>query len=150
MPGEWSPELTLNNELLDEQHVDLFRRLAAAADALEGPREALDAAVAAFADALVGHLAVEERLMDETLYPERVRHKSAHELFIADFEKLRADLRAFGTTPAVVDGLQRRVPEWLRFHTRVNDAPFGAFLARRRQLGPAAGRASRDAGKRFS
>jgi hemerythrin len=151
MPGEWSPELTLNNELLDGQHVDLFRRLSAAAAALEGPREALDEAVDAFADSLVSHIAVEERLMDETLYPERTRHKSAHELFVADFEKLRRELRAAGPTPSVADGLRRRVPEWLRFHTRVNDAPFGAYLARRKQMGPsAAARLPRDDGRRLS
>jgi hemerythrin-like metal-binding protein len=151
MAGDWSPELTLNNELLDEQHVELFRKLSAAAAALDGPREGVAEAVDAFADALVTHLAVEERLMDETLYPERVRHKSAHELFVADLEKLRRELAAAGPTPAVADGLRRRVPEWLRFHTRVNDAPFGAFLARRRQLGPAAAaRLPRDDGRRLS
>ena len=148
MPGEWSPELTLNNELLDAQHMELFRRLSAAAEAVDGPRAPLEAAVDAFADTLVEHLAVEERLMDDTLYPERVRHKSAHELFVADFEKVRADLHAAGATPSVVDGLRRRVPEWLRFHTRVNDAPFGAYLARRKQLGGA--RAPRDNGRRLS
>ncbi len=148
MPGEWSPELTLNDPLLDEQHVDLFRKLSAIAEALAGPRAALDAAVEAFADALVSHLAVEEQMMDETLYPERVRHKSAHELFVADFEKLRRELAATGPTPPVADGLRRRVPEWLRFHTRVNDAPFGAYLARRKQAGP--GRAPRDDCKRLS
>jgi hemerythrin len=150
MPGEWSPELTLNNELLDGQHVELFRKLESAAAALEGPRAALESAVEAFADALVSHLAVEERLMDETLYPERVRHKSAHELFVADFQRVRAELRTSGATPAVAEGLRRRVPEWLRFHTRVNDAPFGAYLARRRQLGPAAARAPRDHGRSLS
>ncbi|HET8541197.1 MAG TPA: hemerythrin family protein [Anaeromyxobacter sp.] len=149
MPGEWSPELTLNNELLDGQHVDLFRRLSAAAAALDAPRDALDRAVDEFADALVSHLAVEERLMDETLYPERVRHKSAHELFVAEFEKVRAELRALGPTPTVVEGLRRRVPEWLKFHTRVNDAPFGAYLARRRAAGAPAGR-TRDDGRRLS
>jgi hemerythrin len=148
MPGGWSPELTLNNELLDRQHVDLFRMLEAAAAALDGPRTPLEDAVDAFADALVSHLAVEERLMEESLYPERVRHKSAHELFVADFERLHAELVASGVTPAIVDGLRRRVPEWLRFHTRVNDAPFGAYLARRRQSGSA--RAARDDWKRLS
>ena len=150
MASEWSPELTLNNELLDGQHVELFRRLSAAAAACDGPRDALDEAVDAFADALVSHLAVEERLMDETLYPERIRHKSAHELFVADFEKVRAELRASGPTPAVAAGLRHRVPEWLRFHTRVNDAPFGAYLARRKQLGPSAARLPRDDGRRLS
>ncbi len=148
MASEWSPELTLNNEVLDGQHVDLFRRLSAAAAALDGPRDAFVEAVDAVADALVSHLAVEERLMDETLYPERVRHKSAHELFVADFEKVRAEAHASGATPGVADGLRRRVPEWLRFHTRVNDAPFGAYLARRRATG--AGRAPHDHGRRFS
>ena len=150
MAGEWSPELTLNNDLLDGQHVDLFRKLEAVAAAVEGPRGALDRAVDAFADALLSHLAVEERLMDETLYPERVRHKSAHELFVADFEKVRAELRTLGPTPAVADGLRRRVPEWLRFHTRVNDAPFGAYLTRRRQRGGGAARPQRDDGRRLS
>ena len=148
MPSEWSPELTLNNELLDAQHVELFRRLSAAAAALDGPREALTDAVDAFADALVSHLAVEEQLMDETLYPERVRHKSAHELFVADFEKVRGELHGSGGTPVVADGLRRRVPEWLRFHIRVNDAPFGAYLARRKAAGVA--RMAHDHGQRFS
>ena len=150
MPGEWSPELTLNHELLDAQHVDLFRRLAAAAAAVDGPRAALEEAVDALRDTLVTHLAVEEQLMDETLYPERVRHKSAHELFVADFEKVHAELVASGPTPAVADGLRRRVPEWLRFHTRVNDAPFGAYLARRRQMGAGAARSARSDVKRLS
>ncbi len=150
MGGEWSPELTLNNELLDRQHVDLFRKLEAAAAALDGARKPLEDAVDAFADALVSHLAVEERLMDETLYPERTRHKSAHELFVADFEKLHAELLAAGPTAAVAEGLRRRVPEWLRFHTRVNDAPFGAYLARRKAAGLVPSRSARDDARRLS
>lgn len=151
MPGEWSPELTLNNEVLDAQHVDLFRKLEAAAMALEGPRNALVEAVDAFADALVTHLAVEERLMDETLYPERVRHKSAHELFVADLEGVRAELYRSGATPDVASGIRVRVPEWLRFHTRANDAPFGAYLARRKATAAASGRQlPRDGGRRLS
>jgi hemerythrin len=140
----------LNHEVLDDQHVDLFRRLSVVAAALDGPRAALDDALAGFADALVSHVAIEEQLMDETLYPERVRHKSAHELFVADFEKLLSELRDAGPTPSVADGLRRRLPEWLRFHIRVNDAPFGSYLARRRQLGASGARTPRDDGRRLS
>jgi hemerythrin-like metal-binding protein len=150
MPVEWSPELTLNHELLDGQHVDLFRKLADAGAAADGPREAAGAAVDLFAEALLTHVAVEERLMDETLYPERVRHKSAHELFVADLERLRARLRASGPTPEVVEALRTRIPEWLRFHIRVNDAPFGAYLAWRRHLPPGDARLRKDDGRRLS
>jgi hemerythrin len=128
----WSPELTINDDLLDMQHVDLFRRLEEASDSLQGPREALDAAVSVFADSLMTHIALEERVMDDLLYPERVRHKSAHELFVADFEQMRAELRSKGPTPAVVNWVRRRTPEWLKFHIRVNDQPLAAWLQRRR------------------
>lgn len=70
--------------------------------------------------------------MDDLLYPERVRHKSAHELFVADFEQMRAELRAKGPTQVVANWIRRRIPEWLKFHIRVNDQPFAAWLLRRR------------------
>jgi hemerythrin len=149
MAIDWSPELTLNDELLDAQHVDLFRKLESAAAALEGPREALDAALAAFSDALMSHLSVEEHLMDEGLYPERARHRSAHELFVAEFERMRAELRESGPTPLVADWVRRRIPEWLRFHIQVNDRPLATWLLRRRHQGAGEPR-RKDDGRRLS
>jgi len=132
--GDWTAELTLNHEILDGQHAEIFRRLAAVAEVLEGTRAQIEDALAALADSLVTHLATEEQLMDDALYPERGRHKSAHELFMADFLQMRATLRDEGPTPAVVDWVTRRIPEWLKFHISVNDYPLGLYLARRRTL----------------
>jgi hemerythrin-like metal-binding protein len=150
MSVDWTPELTLNDELLDRQHVELFRRLADAGAALGGERARLEAAIAAFADALLDHISTEERLMDETLYPERIRHRSAHELFVADLERLRDELRRLGPTPEVDAAIRHRIPEWLRFHIRVNDAPFGEHLARRRPQVPAELRARARSSRRLS
>jgi hemerythrin len=149
--AEWTPELTLNHDLLDAQHVEIFRKLSEAADVLDGPVARVEAAVAALADALVAHLAAEERVMDETLYPERKRHRSAHELFMADFLQLRDELRQNGTSPLFADWVRRRIPEWLRFHIRVNDLPLGEFLARRRPQAPGpAARQRNDGPQRMS
>ena len=142
-------DLVLNHELLDAQHAEVFRRLAALSDALAGPREGIEAALAALADSLVTHLASEEQIMDEALYPERLRHKSAHELFMADFLQMRQTLRDEGATPVVADWIRRRIPEWLRFHISVNDFPLAVYLARRRDQPPGAG-ASRAGGRRPS
>lgn len=150
MASEWSPDLTVNHELLDEQHVDLFRRIRDAVAALDGARASFEAAVASLSDALLAHLAVEERLMDETLYPERTRHRSAHEMFVADFGQMRAELAAKGPTPAVAEWVRVRIPEWLSFHIRVNDVPFGEFLARRRSQQPGEARRRGDGGRRLS
>lgn len=136
MPVEWSPDLTLNVDLLDEQHVDLFRRLGDASNALDGARASLEAAVESFSDALLAHLSFEERLMDQTLYPERTRHRSAHELFVADLGQMRAEIHERGATPVAAEWIRVRIPEWLRFHIRVNDIPFGDYLARRRNSRP--------------
>lgn len=147
MTSDWTPDLTLNHELLDRQHVELFRRLQQAVAALDRSRADLEAAVAELGDALVDHVATEERIMDETLYPERVRHRTAHEMFLADFGRLRDDLGARGPTPSVAEGIRVRLPEWLRFHILVNDQPLGLFLARRH--GPGV-RPPKDDGKRPS
>lgn len=144
MPSEWTPDLTLNHDLLDAQHAHIFRCLARLADVLGGAREERDQALAELSDSLVTHLAAEEQLMTEVLYPERARHKSAHELFMADFLQMREALRDEGVTPAVDDWVRRRIPEWLRFHISVNDFPLGVYLARKRGQPSAAARATRS------
>jgi hemerythrin-like metal-binding protein len=147
---EWTPDLLLNHDLLDEDHMEIFRRIADATAVLDGPTAGVEKAVAALADALVTHLATEERLMEESLYPERARHRSAHELFMADFLQMRDELREKGPTPLVADWIQRRIPEWLRFHVRVNDLPFGLYLSRRRAAHPETRGASKDRPRRLS
>jgi hemerythrin-like metal-binding protein len=144
-----SPELLLNDELLDSQHAEIFRCVDALARALDGPRGGIEPAAAALADTLVTHLATEERIMDETLYPERVRHRSAHELFMADFLQFREALRAEGPTQETREWATRRIPEWLRFHISVNDFPLGVYLARRGAQGERA-RPSQGGGRRPS
>ena len=132
MSADLTPDLLLDQPDLDRNHALLLARLGRIAAALDGPRPEIEAAASAFADELMAHLAAEEALMEETLYPERGRHKSAHELFVADFLQMREELREKGPTPVVEEWVRTRIPEWLRFHIRVNDAPLAAHVARRR------------------
>jgi hemerythrin len=133
MSTEWTPELVVNHDELDRQHVALFNKLRDAVAAVDGPRALAERAVREFTEAVLAHFATEEQLMDESLYPDRVRHRAAHELFAADLSQTQEALRAEGPTPLVATSLSRRVPEWLAFHIRVNDAPLAAYLARRRR-----------------
>jgi len=133
----WSSDLSVHHEKLDRQHADLFRLLEQAAAVFEGGgKAALVQAVDAFVHAMLEHTATEEALMEESLFPERGRHRAAHEVFLADLQQLSAELQQNGPTPLVGDWLRLRVPEWLRFHVAVNDANLGAHLAQR----PASGR----------
>lgn len=132
MTADIAPELQVYDEILDAEHADLLQGIADAARALHASRSVLDGAIAMLGDRLVEHLAREERRMDASEYPERVRHRLAHELFMADFARMRATLAASGPRdPLVVEWLETRLPAWLRFHIRVNDAPLAAWLAHR-------------------
>jgi hemerythrin-like metal-binding protein len=131
MSVDWTHDLVLDSDEMDRHHAILFARLGNAAALLDAGRPELEQVVAKLADDLMAHLSAEEAVMEETAYPDRCRHKSAHELFLADFLQMREELREKGPTPLVADWIRTRIPEWLRFHIRVNDAPLAAHLARR-------------------
>jgi hemerythrin len=134
-------ELTSGYEAIDGQHRLLLERLgavtqAAQADDLARTKEML----AALGDYLVSHFHNEESLMGESAYPERARHKSAHDLFMQDFAQLGQELGTAGLSPPVLTWLVTRLPEWLKFHIQVNDIPLGRYLANRRFAPSAAAR----------
>jgi hemerythrin len=133
MSSEIPKELRLDHPDLDRQHGELLQLLEAAAAACDlGNRAELLAALARFTDALLAHTAEEDRLMEDSLFPDRGRHRQAHELFLADLERLRLELEASGPTPVVDEWLRVRVPEWLRFHVAVNDTKVARHLATQR------------------
>jgi hemerythrin len=138
-------QLGLGHEALDKEHLVLLDLLAAALQAAEtGTRPEAEARVAALADALHEHMALEDELMERSAFPDRARHQAAHELFLADFAQLRDELREKGPTPLVEEWLRVRIPEWLRFHVLVNDVRLVEHLKAPR---PAAGAPRRPAGR---
>ena len=127
------PELVVGFEEIDLQHRTLFERLdavlaAAKADDTKATRETL----AKLSDYLMAHFGAEESFMTATHYPERGRHKSAHDLFMQDFAQNLAELRTSGLSLPVIQWLTARVPEWVKFHIQVNDVPLGRYLASKR------------------
>jgi hemerythrin-like metal-binding protein len=115
------------------QHRILLERIdeatsAAKADDLARTRQALSS----LGDYLVSHFQAEESMMADSAYPERVRHKSAHDLFLQDFAQLGQELEVAGLCPPVLSWVSSRVPEWLKFHIQVNDLPLGRYLMNRR------------------
>lgn len=127
------PELSVGFEEIDAQHRLVLRCVdALVATAQGGSAAAARDALTVLGDELLGHFASEEALMAEAAYPDRGKHKAAHDLFMQDFAQLSAELQALGLAPPVQNWIEKRVPEWIRFHILVNDVPLGRFLATRR------------------
>ncbi len=127
------PQFRIGFEEIDLQHRALFEKLqlamdAASSDDLAGSKSAL----LALRDYLVAHFAAEESFMAESQYPDRAAHKTAHDLFMQDFAQLAREIETMGLSVPNVAWIVTRVPEWIKFHIRVNDAPLGQYLASKR------------------
>src|SRR5690242_13728778 len=135
-------ELICGFEEIDGQHRVLLQRMEAAAAAAEADDvAATKAALTALGDYLLAHFNAEESFMAASGYPERGRHKAAHDLFMQDFVQLTRELATTGLSVPAVQWIATRVPEWIRFHIQVNDIPLGRFLASKRfRPEPAPGR----------
>jgi hemerythrin len=114
---------------IEQQHDDLLRR----ARALSGHVRERDEAAAlealdAMLEATILHFKFEEDLMERTGYPERTRHRGAHDLFLQDLHALATELSDAGLTAEVETWATDRMPEWLSFHIQTNDAPLARHL----------------------
>jgi hemerythrin len=126
-------ELTSGFEEIDGQHRILLQRMDAAAVAARADDVAATKdALTRLGDYLMAHFAAEESFMAASGYPERGRHKSAHDLFMQDFVQLTRELELTGLSVPAVQWISTRVPEWIKFHIQVNDIPLGRFLASKR------------------
>jgi hemerythrin-like metal-binding protein len=76
------------------------------------------------------HFAFEEEWMDRTAYPDRVAHRTAHDLFLQDLHTSGQEIRASGITPRVLDWACGRLQHWIRFHIEKNDRPLVQHLER--------------------
>jgi hemerythrin len=116
---------------LDGPHADMLSRaddLAAAARSRQARKAAtvLDSLI----EATALHFAYEEEWMDRTAYPDRVAHRTAHDLFLQDLHNSGQEIRASGVTPRVLDWACGRLQHWLRFHIEKNDRPLARHLER--------------------
>jgi hemerythrin len=127
------PELSVGFEEIDGQHRQLLRYIEDAVAAVESDECArVKTAVSELGDYLMAHFAAEESFMEQASYPERARHKAAHDIFMQDFTQLGRELAMAGLSPLVRQWIVARVPEWIRFHIHANDIQLGRFLASRK------------------
>jgi hemerythrin-like metal-binding protein len=88
------------------------------------------ASLRALWETTVAHFAFEEELMAEHAYPDREAHRTAHNLFLQDLDRLRRDLDRAGLSDEVANRAGS-LSGWMAFHIRANDAPLALFVLRR-------------------
>jgi hemerythrin len=114
---------------LDAPHADLLRRAAELAEAAHARDDRRAVQIGdGLLEATAVHFAFENDLMEQTSYPDRAPHRSAHDLFLQDLHLMVEELEEAGVTPRVVEWSTGRLPQWFRYHIEKNDRPLARHV----------------------
>lgn len=126
----WDMNLEIGNDVIDDQHKEIFSRanklLSAMADG-KG-REEVDKVVVFLTNYVVNHFSEEESLMSRHCYSDYSRHKNQHAQFINNVSRLKMEFETQGATSDLVIQTKKHVCNWLRDHISKTDKAFGTFL----------------------
>ena len=133
MKIEWDPTLEVGVEAIDEQHKELFRRLDRLLQAMQTHQGTVEVGrlIDYLGEYVVTHFGQEESVMRDRAYPGYAAHKAEHEVFLKDFQMLRAEYLSSGPNAVITIRVTSRVTAWLREHIYRIDRALGQYLQRR-------------------
>lgn len=130
MAIEWTNDLEVGIEEIDNQHKELFRKINELLDACNQAkgREVVGKIIDFLGSYVVEHFQCEEKYMMKYNYPELKSHQTHHAQFIQNFGELKAKFETDGPGAHIVILTNRVVVGWLNSHIRNVDRQMGAFL----------------------
>ncbi len=127
---QWSDEISVGVELIDEQHkmwIHHLNDLAKSVESHQGP-----AKIAATLNFLIEythfHFSTEEKQMIANPYEGLEQHKKKHAEFKITLSNLEEDFKEEGATPELANAIDTLLANWLIKHILEVDMEFGAFL----------------------
>ncbi len=131
MPIAWSPRLSVNVPVLDDQHREIIRR---AHDLIHAMRERRGSdelhRMLTFLRAYIRtHFAAEEALMARADYPRLREHRGEHLRLRRRLSTVSEQLDAVGPTPTLIVAVNELVCDWFFDHIAESDSAVGRYLA---------------------
>ena len=127
---EWTPDLAVGHDTIDDQHKQLFKAADDLAEAMWQGKgvEEVKKTVDFLLEYTKTHFGDEEQLMTSHNYPGYETQKQAHEKFTGEIAELKQKLKTSElTSNASVDVLNTAC-DWLRSHIRTLDMELGTYL----------------------
>lgn len=127
---EWTNDLSVGSELIDEQHKMLIKCLNDFREAVkhhEGPYK-IGSALNFLIEYTDFHFSAEEKHMDVSGYPGLDSHRLKHDEYKSTLGNLEQDFKEEGATHELADSIDTLLVNWLLNHIREVDTEFGTFL----------------------
>ncbi len=127
---EWTPDLRVGVDMIDEQHKELIARMNSFFDSMsQNDKQQKVLEVLTFLeDYVVKHFSEEEKLQLSSGYPLYREHKKMHTGFIDDIKKIRSDIETIGFTVATAAVVGSTLVSWLTLHIKKVDKVLGAHI----------------------
>ncbi len=133
---EWAQDMVIDQGPIDEDHRNLVRMVNELHDATtEGRgREVVGRILEELIRYTADHLRKEEATMAQAGFPSLERHKTGHQAFVSQLEKLQQ--RYQEGSIAVAAQLSTVLRDWLSLHIRRNDRELLEFTRQRARAKP--------------
>ncbi|MCF6149259.1 MAG: hemerythrin family protein [Candidatus Kuenenia sp.] len=132
MAVQWTTNLAVGIDKIDDQHKEIFRRLNEFIVSMERGegREYINKMLTFLQDYINAHFGTEEGFMSEYNYDEKSfsNHKQEHVKFSQTFTALKKRFEEQGATLFLGIGIQQQVNDWLLNHIAKEDKKFGIYL----------------------
>ncbi|MFA7535862.1 MAG: bacteriohemerythrin [Desulfuromonadales bacterium] len=130
MAVEWTEQLAVGNETIDNQHKELFLRFNQLLEAcrMRMGRENVVEMLSYLDEYVEFHFGEEERLMTRHSYPERESHFAQHRHFVAQLNELRQSMESRGPSLDLVVTTNQALIHWIVVHIKNVDVRLGTFL----------------------
>jgi hemerythrin len=121
----WSKTLETGIKKIDEQHKELFRRIDILLDT--GNKDRITETIDFLGKYIVEHFNDEQAMHAEAKYPKAAAHKTYHDNYVTQFQKLRDQFLKEGHTLTTSQAVNKNVVGWLKEHILVHDKEFADF-----------------------
>ena len=126
----WDDSLSVNVNLIDDQHKMLIKRLNDMAEAIDRKRgiEKISKTLSFMIEYTNFHFSTEEKHMAEQEYPHKDEHQKQHGEFVTVLNNLIEDFEEEGATQLLAESIDTFLVNWLIKHIKGSDVQFGKFL----------------------
>jgi len=126
---EWTDDLSVGIEIIDEQHQKWIEHYNNAVEAIEAKHEVaqISRSLGFLSDYTETHFATEEQAMAESNYPELEEHKVKHDALRKTLSAMAEEFIEDGATEILAESVETFLGNWLIKHIEEVDKRFAAF-----------------------
>lgn len=127
---EWTPAISVGNEIIDKQHQKLLNELNVLLSNLfaDSADTVIDEAVSFLSRYIDEHLMYEEKYMEEHKYPEIDFHKSLHRGFMDQYEVFKKRLAGGAPKKELILEIEEYIGTWWIHHIGVEDKKYAVYI----------------------